>query len=256
MAWTSVASYNLGYSIPNKQFLFYYTLAGDNQVHQLFPSAQEFMALADMFRNNAQLQYRRPILCVEAFGRCAKENCCYSAGEPVRPKTISRLTPREFAPGLAASLCLFGSRRRGRDLLICASSSSMTDAISGQLRARSRVDAHVFQSSGTQSKESVTASALKQRRPDRPAQERLVYTRDRVRPFAPSPCKQQVHLRESSGTKCQTSREAVQPRVRPQIAARERNFASSDIKAKPTGRLPRECSMLCLNKRMFGARNR
>ena len=57
MAWTSVASYNLGYSIPKKQFLFYYTLAGDNQTHQLFPSAQEFTALADMFRNNAPISF-------------------------------------------------------------------------------------------------------------------------------------------------------------------------------------------------------
>jgi hypothetical protein len=55
MAWTPVASYNLGYSIPNKQFLFYYALAGQNQVYQLSPSAEEFIALADMFRNNAPI---------------------------------------------------------------------------------------------------------------------------------------------------------------------------------------------------------
>jgi len=57
MPWTTVANYNLGYSIPTKQFLFYYTLAGDNQVHQLFPSAEEFIALADMFRNNSPISF-------------------------------------------------------------------------------------------------------------------------------------------------------------------------------------------------------
>jgi hypothetical protein len=57
MPWKSVASYNFGYSVPNKQFLFYYTLAGDNQTYQLFPSAQEFMSLADMFRNNAPISF-------------------------------------------------------------------------------------------------------------------------------------------------------------------------------------------------------
>ena len=52
-----VANYNLGYSIPNKQFFFYYTLVGENQTYQLFPSAQEFMALADMFRNEGPMNF-------------------------------------------------------------------------------------------------------------------------------------------------------------------------------------------------------
>lgn len=57
MPWTTVSSYNLGYSIPNKQFLFYYALSGSNQVNELFLSAEEFDALADMFRNNGPISF-------------------------------------------------------------------------------------------------------------------------------------------------------------------------------------------------------
>jgi hypothetical protein len=37
MAWKRVANYNLGYSIPKKQFYFYYTLVGEGTVFQIFP---------------------------------------------------------------------------------------------------------------------------------------------------------------------------------------------------------------------------
>jgi hypothetical protein len=57
MAWKRVANYHLGYSIPKKQFYFYYTLVGENATYQLFPSPQEFMALADMFRNEGPINF-------------------------------------------------------------------------------------------------------------------------------------------------------------------------------------------------------
>jgi len=57
MAWKRVASYNLGYSIPKKQFYFYYTLVGENRTYQIFPSPQVFMALADMFRNEGPMNF-------------------------------------------------------------------------------------------------------------------------------------------------------------------------------------------------------
>ena len=57
MAWKRVANYYLGYSIPNKQFYFYYTLENESVVHQFFPSAQEFIALGDMFRNEGPINF-------------------------------------------------------------------------------------------------------------------------------------------------------------------------------------------------------
>ena len=57
MAWKRVANYALGYSIPKKQFYFYYWLVGDNAAYQIFPSSQEFLALADMFRNEGPINF-------------------------------------------------------------------------------------------------------------------------------------------------------------------------------------------------------
>jgi len=57
MPWKRVANYNLGYSIPNKQFYFYFTLVGENVTYQIFPSPQEFLALADMFRNEGPISF-------------------------------------------------------------------------------------------------------------------------------------------------------------------------------------------------------
>ena len=57
MAWKRVENYRLGYSLPKKQFYFYYTLAGESSVHQIFPSPQEFLALADMFRNEGPINF-------------------------------------------------------------------------------------------------------------------------------------------------------------------------------------------------------
>src|SRR5262245_14133529 len=57
MAWLTVMNYRLGYSIPRKQFFFYYELQGEAVVHQLFPAPDEFMALADMFRNEGPILF-------------------------------------------------------------------------------------------------------------------------------------------------------------------------------------------------------
>lgn len=57
MAWKRVESYWLGYGLPTKQFYFYYQLAGDSSVHQMFPTPEEFFALADMFRNEGPISF-------------------------------------------------------------------------------------------------------------------------------------------------------------------------------------------------------
>ena len=55
MAWKRVSNYYLGYGITTKQFYFYYSLEGD-PVPDL-PSAQEFVALGDMFRNEGPINF-------------------------------------------------------------------------------------------------------------------------------------------------------------------------------------------------------
>ena len=57
MAWKRVDKYWLGYSIPKKSFYFYYMLQGGGSVHQFFPSPEEFIALADMFRNEGPINF-------------------------------------------------------------------------------------------------------------------------------------------------------------------------------------------------------
>ncbi|MBX3641415.1 MAG: hypothetical protein KF888_13140 [Nitrosomonas sp.] len=57
MAWIRVDKYWLGYSISKKSFYFYYSLQGDGTVHQFFPSPEEFIALADMFRNEGPINF-------------------------------------------------------------------------------------------------------------------------------------------------------------------------------------------------------
>jgi hypothetical protein len=57
MAWMRVVDYHLGYSIPKKQFYFYYTLDGESMTHQIFPTPEEFIALADMFRNEGPMNF-------------------------------------------------------------------------------------------------------------------------------------------------------------------------------------------------------
>jgi hypothetical protein len=57
MAWKTVVNYHLGYNVPNKQFLFYYQLQGETVVKQIFPSPADFIALADMFRNEGPISF-------------------------------------------------------------------------------------------------------------------------------------------------------------------------------------------------------
>jgi hypothetical protein len=51
MAWKTVEWYSLGYHIVDKQWYFYYGLAGEPTANQLFVTSHEMLALADMFRN-------------------------------------------------------------------------------------------------------------------------------------------------------------------------------------------------------------
>jgi hypothetical protein len=51
MAWKMVAWYSLGYHIVSKQCYVYYSLEGENVANQIFVTAPEMLALADMFRN-------------------------------------------------------------------------------------------------------------------------------------------------------------------------------------------------------------
>ena len=57
MAWKRVENYWLGYSTIKKQFYFYYKIQGENSVHQMFPPPDEFLALADMFRNEGPINF-------------------------------------------------------------------------------------------------------------------------------------------------------------------------------------------------------
>ena len=57
MPFKRVQSYSLGYSISQKQFHFDYALIGENSVNQIFLSPQDFIALADMFRNEAPIDF-------------------------------------------------------------------------------------------------------------------------------------------------------------------------------------------------------
>lgn len=57
MPFIPVENYWLGYNVPTKQFYFYYKLAGDDSVHQIFPEPQEFLALGDMFRNEGPINF-------------------------------------------------------------------------------------------------------------------------------------------------------------------------------------------------------
>ena len=57
MAWITVNWYSLGFNIIDKQFYLYYSLEGDGSVYQLFITAPEMSALADMFRNEGPVKY-------------------------------------------------------------------------------------------------------------------------------------------------------------------------------------------------------
>ena len=57
MAFKTVEKYYLGYNVAPKQFLFYYQLQGETVVHSFPVAAQEFVALADMFRNEGPISF-------------------------------------------------------------------------------------------------------------------------------------------------------------------------------------------------------
>ncbi len=57
MPWKNVDKYYLGYNVAGKQFYFYYHLQGETVVNQFFPTPQEFIALADMFRNEGPISF-------------------------------------------------------------------------------------------------------------------------------------------------------------------------------------------------------
>jgi hypothetical protein len=56
MAWSTVTSHSLGYSIVDKQSLDF-QLENDPSVTQIFVSAEELLALADMFRNKGPVNF-------------------------------------------------------------------------------------------------------------------------------------------------------------------------------------------------------
>jgi len=57
MAWINVEWYSLGFNIVDKQGYFYYGLEGDSAAYQIFVTAPEMSALADMFRNEGRVTY-------------------------------------------------------------------------------------------------------------------------------------------------------------------------------------------------------
>jgi hypothetical protein len=57
MAWKQVENYHLGYNWLERQFYFYYKFQGEATVNQIFPSPEELIALADMFRNEGPISY-------------------------------------------------------------------------------------------------------------------------------------------------------------------------------------------------------
>ena len=57
MAWSTVNWYSLGFNIATKQSYFYYGLDGDNTAYQVFVTAPQLTALADMFRNEGPIRF-------------------------------------------------------------------------------------------------------------------------------------------------------------------------------------------------------
>lgn len=57
MTWSTVEWYSLGFNIVDKQCYFYYALEGENVAHQIFVTAPELTALADMFRHDGPITY-------------------------------------------------------------------------------------------------------------------------------------------------------------------------------------------------------
>ncbi len=67
MAWTKVAWHSLGFNIVDKQCCFYYGLEGDNNAHEVYVTAPQLSALAEMFRDQGPVAY-------DADGHCFVTN--------------------------------------------------------------------------------------------------------------------------------------------------------------------------------------
>ena len=57
MAWKKVDKYWLGYNYTKKKFYFYYRLTDENTVYQFSPTPEQFLGLADMFRNEGPISF-------------------------------------------------------------------------------------------------------------------------------------------------------------------------------------------------------
>ncbi len=57
MPWKNVDSYTVGYNIGTKQFIFYYQLHGESVIHSINPSAQDFIGLTTMFKNETTISF-------------------------------------------------------------------------------------------------------------------------------------------------------------------------------------------------------
>ena len=57
MAWKKVESYSFGFKPSDKKYWLYYTLQGSSTTTQIFLSATQFTALAEMFNSSTGVNY-------------------------------------------------------------------------------------------------------------------------------------------------------------------------------------------------------
>ena len=57
MAWKKVESYSFGFKPSDKKYWLYYTLQGSSSTTQIFLSATQFTALAEMFNSSTGVNY-------------------------------------------------------------------------------------------------------------------------------------------------------------------------------------------------------
>ena len=81
----------LGYSIVDKHFFFYFQLDNDPSVRQIFVSAEEQLALADMFRNEGPVSFNSDgnyfVTAAEPVGEGEPVLLPTSITRPLRPRT-------------------------------------------------------------------------------------------------------------------------------------------------------------------------
>lgn len=89
MAWSRVTDYHLGYNIVDKQFYFYYQLENEPSISQIFVSAVEVRALADMFRNEGPVNFNSDgnyfVTAAEAVGEGETVVQAIGVPRPLRP---------------------------------------------------------------------------------------------------------------------------------------------------------------------------